>query len=134
MYHVFTARVRSTREGNIFSLFACPQEKRGYLLVKPVAWGQGVPQTGQGTPYPTPTDRTGGTPIPHGQNRGYPHPPDKTGDIPPTPDRTGGTPLLHPWTGISPCPFHQRNSWWNPDRLRRGRGLLRSRRRTFLLT
>ena len=107
---IFTARVRSTREGNIFSLLVSP--RRGEVLQSLVLGpfqGEGAPQTLVPGPFwgvppspvtgpvqsPVPGSAGGGGRVPAGTGQGYPFGHDRR--YPQTaqgypPDRIGATP------------------------------------------
>ena len=93
---LFTSRVRSTREGNVFTLFVRPQEREGgtpaRTRVPPPCPIPPLPRLGQGTLFPTPAL----PPPPAGTRTGYLHPPNQDRVPPPCPapasqdqDRTG---------------------------------------------
>ena len=116
---LITARVRSTREGNIYTW--------KYLFVHHWGWGGGVNQPGsrQGVPHPSwwgggyPSNLfwqgcitsfpTEGTPILPDRVGGYPHLADGGGN----PSGWWGYPRVPPWLGLDGVP-PSRTGWGTP--------------------
>ena len=97
---VFTARVRSTREGNIYT-WEC-------LSVHNCGGGVPRPRSGGGVPHSRSSQ--GGGPHPRSGQGGYPLPPDLR--YPPDlgwgtpPDLGWGTPSPQTWDWVPPPPEH----------------------------
>ena len=142
--YFITARVRSTREGNIYT-WECLSVHHwwgGYPSPRS-GWG-GVPRSGWSGGTPSQVWMVGGNPFPGLDGGGYPpgqvwmvgwgYPPARSGwwdggtlGTPPPPTMTGwGTPPTFMSGWGSPPPPHQHSEHLLC-------GLLRSRRRTFLL-